>query len=99
MPRPQKKRLVRDGELMRRVVRLICDEFHVTPREISRSGRRKENLLYLMAIFLAGELGGLSSGVPAGTRRRFKKYLKFIPGLSRKYEELKKKIIKKGGRS
>ena len=99
MPKPHKAKPIRDRELMRRVIRLMCDEFHVTPREISQSGRGKENLLYLMAIFLVGEFGGPSYGVSADAYRQFKKYLNSIPGLSGKCEELKKKIIKKGDRS
>ena len=80
---------------MRRIVRQVCDEFDVTPREIFQNSRGKENLLHLVVIFLAGELGGLSFGAELGPRRRFRKYLKFIPSLSEKCEELKEKIIKK----
>ena len=95
MPGRQKLDPVRDRKLIQRIVRQVCHEFGVTPQEIFQKSRGKENLLNLMIIFLAGELGGFAPSVELNARRRFKKYLKFIPDLSDKCEELKEKIIKK----
>jgi hypothetical protein len=73
----------------------VCEEFNVTSEELFQKARGKDNLLHLMVIFLARELGAGPVRAPRGSYGRFKKYLKLIPGLSRKCEELKAKIIKK----
>jgi hypothetical protein len=107
MAKPGKTNPARDREWVRQIIRQVCDEFNVTSRELLQGGRGKENLLRLMAIYLARELGGVSwrhvadlfeKGSVRSARDshgRFRKYLKFIPGLSQKCEELKEKIIRK----
>ena len=95
MPKPAKANPVRDRKLKRQIVRQVCDEFNVTPRELSQRRRGKENLLRLMVIFLARELSGKSAKRASASYNRFRKYLKFVPGLSEKCEELKQKIIRK----
>jgi len=96
----------RGKKIIEEVIRQICLEFAVSRAEVFQVRRGKENLLRLMAIFLATETSALPAreiaavfqGKPAGMAsagRRFKKYLKFIPGLSKEYKKLKKRIIKK----
>ena len=104
MPKQRKINWIRDRRLARRVMREVCGEFKVSPQVLFQDGQGKENLLYLMAFFLAREIGRLSwqslavifmeksADDAKRSYSRFKKYLKYIPGLPEKCDELTKKI-------
>ena len=106
MGKRAKLELPSDPRLLREIIRQVCAEFEAVPKDLFRGERRKENLLRSMAVFLAREMSfswrqiaaafqERSIGATRSSYRRFGKYLKYIPGLSRKCEELKGKIIKK----
>jgi len=78
------------------ILRGICVEFEVSEREIFEGGRGSENMLRLMAICLAEEvLREKSVKTAAWARAGLHKYLKFIPGLRKKYKKLKAQLQKK----
>lgn len=109
MAKRSKKDSFRVRQLVRQIIKQVCDEFDVTPQELLQNEPGRDHLLCFMAIYLARELGRLSWSALAeifqqksarATLRfygRFKKYLKFIPGLSEKCQELKEKITRKAG--
>ena len=95
---------MRDEAIVRKIVHRICAEFGVSRRDIGMPG--KENFLRLMAITLGGELLGLPRQALAkafeGSLReatlapkRLWKYLRFIPGLRRRFEKFRRDLKKK----
>ena len=89
MPRPKRTK----KDLAEAIVRQVCAEFGVSPRELLEQEGEAENLLLLITLALFEELADLSPRISA--RRRLQKYLKFIPGLRKTYEKLGRRLKEK----
>ena len=98
-----------DEKIVKSVICQVCDEFKITQKELFQPVHGRENFLWLVAVCLVGDVSGLppraiarlfGSASPAGAASAplwLKEYFELIPGLRKKYEDLRKKIADNPG--